>query len=270
MKKLSIYAYKEYKTFLIDWIARTPNAGRGQRKLLAEAVGCQTPFITHVLTGNYHFSLEQAEACARWIRLSEEDTEFFLLLLIKQRAGTKSLESLISRHISKRRESQTVLKKRLNVPETMKLEDQLHYYSGWQFAALHIACMIPQLQTAEALQRHFGLTLAQISTTLEFLAEHGLIEYSRGRYRVLNAAVHLEVKSPIVQQHHANWRLKAIEAISRRKGSDLFYSGVASVSREDFEWIREKLSQFLEDSIERVRISKEEVLVGINFDLFEV
>ena len=52
MKKLSAFEFRDYKMFPVQWMARAPNEGRGQRKLLAEAVGCRTPFIAHVLTGD--------------------------------------------------------------------------------------------------------------------------------------------------------------------------------------------------------------------------
>lgn len=212
MKKLSVFEFKDYKVFLVQWMARAPNEGRGQRKLLAEAVGCQTPFITHVLTGDYHFSLEQAEACAWWMGLTDSDTEFLLLLVIKQRAGTKNLESFIGKKISELRVTQENLKQRLQISDVMRIEDQLAYYSNWHFAAIHIACMVPKLQTVEALQKHFGLSLNQAISTLEFLTEHGFIQQTKSGYRVLKSAMHLESHSPLLPQHHSIWRLHAIEA----------------------------------------------------------
>ena len=80
MKKTTIYEYKNYKSFILDWIEKTPSKGRGQRRSIAEAIGCQNPFISHVLSGDYHFSAEQAEACSRYMGLNEQDSEFFLKL----------------------------------------------------------------------------------------------------------------------------------------------------------------------------------------------
>ena len=51
---------------------------------------------------------------------------------------------------------------------------------------------------------------------------------------------------------------------------DLLYSNVASISKEDYEWLREMLSQFLESAIECVRVSDEQNVTGLNFDLFEL
>jgi uncharacterized protein (TIGR02147 family) len=270
MEKLSVYEFQDYKKFLLQWMERAPNHGRGQRKFLAEAVQCQTPFITHVLTGDYHFSPEQAEACGRWLGFNDNETEFFVLLVLRQRSGTKGLENLLLKQISQRREAETVLKKRLKIKEKMSAEDQMIYYSNWYHAAIHMACLIPQMQTIEALQKYFSLSLPQIVSTLEFLTEHGLIEEHKSRYRVLKPVLHLEKESSLMAQHHTQWRLKAMEAFLRKRNADLFYSGVISLSKNDYEWLRERLSQLLEETVERIKDSKDETLACLNLDWFEV
>lgn len=270
MERLSIYEYIDYKRYLRDWIKRMPNNGRGQRKQLADAIGCQTPFITHVLSGTYHFSLEQAEAGARWLGLNDEGTEFFLLLVIKQRSATRGLETLVARQISRRRETEVVLKKRLDIKEEMSVEDQLIYYSNWHYCVVHMACQIPQLQNVEALKNNLGLTLNQTLSALEFLTENRLIEKTRSGYKVLRPILHLGKDSPLLAQHHTQWRLKAIDSYQKKSSSDLSYSGVASLSREDYEWVRERLSRLLEEVVNRVKGSQDEMLAGICFDLFQI
>ncbi|MGZ3772066.1 MAG: TIGR02147 family protein [Pseudobdellovibrionaceae bacterium] len=270
MEKLSLYEFQDYKKYLHQWMERAPNQGRGFRKQLADAIGCQTPFITHVLNGNYHLSLEQAEACARWLGLNDDETEFFILLVIKGRAGTKGLENTISKQLSQRRASETILKKRLNIKEQMSSQTQMIYYSNWYYAAIHIACLIPQLQTIEALEKYFNLSVPQIVSALEFLTEHGFIEERKLRYRVLKPVLHLEKDSPLLIQHHTQWRLKAVEAIQRKQNTDLFYSGVMSLSKEDHEWLRERLTQLLEETIHRLKNSKDETLACLNIDWFEL
>lgn len=270
MERLSIYEYKDYKRYLLDWMARTPGQGRGQRKLLADAVGCQTPFITHVLSGDYNFSPEQAEACSRFMGLNDADAEFFVLLVMKQRAGTKGLENLVSRQLSARRTNEVVLKKRLNIKEEMDLESQLTYYSSWHYSVIHMACQVPHLQNIEALKNHFGLTLNQIMDALEFLTEHKLIEKTKTGYKVLRPVLHLGKDSPLLAQHHSQWRLRAIDSYQKRNPGDLSYSGVASISREDYEWVRERFSRLLEEIVARVKDSKDEMLTGICFDLFQL
>ncbi|MFZ3231502.1 MAG: TIGR02147 family protein [Pseudobdellovibrio sp.] len=270
MEKISLYEFQDYKKFLLQWMERAPNHGRGLRKQLAQAMSCQTPFITHVLGGDYHLSLEQAEACSRWLGLNDNETEFFILLVIKQRAGTKGLEAIIAKQISQRRASETVLKKRLKIKDQMSLEDQTIYYSNWHYAALHMACLIPQLRTLEAMQKYFNISLPQIIAALEFLTEHGLIEVYKAQFRVLKPVLHLEKESALLAQHHTQWRLKAMEAFLRKRNADLFYSGVISLSKNDYEWLRERLTQLLEEAVTRIKDSDDETLACLNLDWFEI
>lgn len=270
MKKASIYEYKSYKQFILDWIANTPNEGRGQRKLIAEAIGCQNPFITHVLAGDYQFSAEQAEACARYMGLNDADTEFFILLVLKQRSGTKTLENLFAKQISNRCEQHAVLKKRLNIKDTMPLEDQMIYYSSWHYATIHMALMIPELQNVTGLTRYFNLPPQRIISVLQFLVDNNLIEQKGSSYKIKKSILHLEKDSPILTQHHTHWRLRAIEAIQTAKQDDLHYSGIMSLSHDDYEWVREKLAMLLEQVVERLGPSKDEKLATLCFDLFQI
>lgn len=270
MSPISVFEYKDYKKFILDWIARGPLKGRGLRKQLADAIGCQTAFITHVLAGPHHFSLEQAEASSRWMQLSEAESEFLLLLVMHKRSGSKGLEKVFQKQISQKREEHSVLKKRVNISDSLSLEDQATYYSSWHFAAIHMALLNPALQSLDNLQRYFQLPTGTLQSTLEFLLTRGLIKIERGNYKVLKPALHLEVSSPLLTHHHTQWRLKSIEASSKKSIENLHYSGVISLSQDDFEWVREKLSQLLKDVVDRLADSPDEKLACLNFDWFQI
>jgi uncharacterized protein (TIGR02147 family) len=270
MTKLSVFEYKDYKKFITDWMLHAPHKGRGLRKQLAEAINCQTAYITQVLSGNNHLSLEQAEASCRWMKLAETDIEFFLLLVLFQRAGTKALQRIISKQITERREIQTNLQKRIHIHDTLSQTDQIKYYSSWHYAAIHIAVLIPALQTPEALQNYFHLPMSQIRKVLDFLLSCGFIKQEKNQLKVIRPTLHLELNSPLLHQHHTNWRLKVIESLVENKRADLHYSGTMVLSEEDYEWVREKLSQLLEEIIPRIRDSKDEKLACLNFDWFQV
>jgi uncharacterized protein (TIGR02147 family) len=266
----SIFEFNDYKKFVIEWIEQAPHNGRGLRKGLAEAIGCQTPFITHVLAGTYHFSLEHADACARWMKLPEAEADFFLLLVLRQRAGTKSLEKTLTKQISQKREIHAVLKSRLKIEETLPREDQLLYYSSWIYAAIHIAVLNPACQSIEGLQNALKVPTPQIMNALEFLTSRGLLKKTKFGYQSARPMLHLEADSPLMHQHHTNWRLKALENLSVRSAESLQYSGVMSLSENDFEWVREKLSHLLEETIERIKDSKDERLACMCFDWFSL
>lgn len=271
MARVSVYEYSDYKQFIRDWIERSPSGGRGLRKALAEAVGCQTPFITHVLSGENHFSAEQAEACASWMGLAEKDAEFFVLLVLHQRASTKALQRLWSRQISRRRDQQAVLKKRIGVKETLSSEDQMHYYSSWMYAAVHMAVLNPACRTTEALERRLGLGRQHVMRAVEFLMSRGLIGQTKdGSYKVLKPVLHLERGSPLIGIHHGSWRTRAVESAKQDPFQGLHYTGVISLSQRDYEFVREKLAALLEDVAVKVKDSPDEKLACLCFDWFEV
>ncbi len=270
MANTMIYEFNDYKKYIHQWLKSTPNEGRGLRKAMADAIGCQTPFITHVLSGEYHFSPEQGEACGRWLGLNEMEKEYFVFLVQRARAGTKELEDFYGRQITKIKHQSTVLKKRLRIDSGIPPEKRVEYYSSWLYGAIHMAIMIPELQSTEALVKYFNLTRARVLTVLNFLDELQMITKKNGRWTQLMPSLHLEEESPLNLQHQCNWRLRAIESIQQKKPENLHYSAIISTSQEDFEWVREKLAQTLEQLVDRVKKSKDEKLASVCIDWYQV
>ncbi|MGZ3691712.1 MAG: TIGR02147 family protein [Pseudobdellovibrio sp.] len=270
MAYISVYDYEDYKNFLNKWIELTPNKGRGQRIKLAQAIRCQTPFITHVLTGDYHFSSEQAEACSRWLGLSPADAEYFVLLVLKQRASNRETQSFFNRQIIKLREQENILKKRLKIKEGLNAEDQLQYYSNWQYAAVHMALLNPKLQDVDSLAHFFQMSRTRVMQILDFLSGVNLIEAANEKIKVKSAMIHLEKASPLLPIHHVNWRLKSIEVIKENLGSNLHYSSTISLSYEDYDWVKSKLSLLLEELVDRVKKSPDETLAALSFDWYKL
>ncbi|AZZ36381.1 hypothetical protein CIK05_06105 [Bdellovibrio sp. qaytius] len=267
---VSVYDYRDYKKLILDWISSHSENSKGHRKDLAKAVGCQTPYITHVLSGTYHFSPEQAEACATWLGLNERDTDFFILLVLRARAGTRSLQKVLDKQIDERLSQESGLKKRLRIKDGLTIQNQQTYYGSWHYAAIHMALLIPQLQTVDSLQKYFQLPMARIIQVIEFLLELDLVEKNKNILSVKKPVIHLENESPLLIQHHLNWRLQAIDSVQAGAKNNLNYSGVISLSEEDFDWVRTKLAQTLQDIIAKIKPSKDEKLACLNFDWFQI
>lgn len=273
MAYISIYEFSDYKKFILHWIEQTPNRGRGQRIKLAEAIGCQTPFITHVLSGDYHLSIEQAEACSRWLGLTSDDAEYFMLLVLKQRSSNKSSSDFFQKQINQKKAEHNVLQKRIQIEQVLAPEIQNQYYSHWDYAAVHIALLNPENRTVERLEALLGQSRNRINMILQFLLQAQIIETenkkgSVTKFIVKNPMVHLEKHSPALRQHHTNFRLKAIEQIRETGAEQVHYSGVMSLSKKDFDWVSSQLAQFLEEVGKKLKNSPDEELAVLNFDWF--
>lgn len=82
--------------------------------------------------------------------------------------------------------------------------------------------------------------------------------------------VFLKGDSPFVVQHHENWRLRAMDNITRPRKENLHFSSVYTLSEKDFSRIREILHESIQEVWSIVQPSKEEKLCVLNLDFFEL
>lgn len=265
-----IYRYSDYKKYLKSLIESYPNQGRGIRKQMAEALRCQIAYVSHVLSGNYHFSPEQTEAAARFFGLDREDSEFLMILVSHNRAGTQELKRFYESMIAERAEKYALLKSRAKIKETLDREDQATYYSQWYFAAIHMALTIPILQTKDAIATKLGVSSKKTQEVLEFLVTRGLARREGARYVTTQQALHLEANSPLIARHHSNWRMAAVRSLEDPRASDVHYSGVVTCSEKELPKVKERISRCLEDCMELVKPSKEERIAVICLDWWEL
>ena len=266
-----IFHYDDYKIYLnnrLDDLSR--GGGRGARSRLSQALGCQTAYTAQVLKGHAHFSLEQADAANDYLGHSEEEANYFLLLLQKARAGTPKLRERFERELTKIKEARMLLKNRFGVQSILNIEAQTQYYSSWYYAAVHVLASIPGMNTAKAMANHLSVELSKIQSALNFLCEVGILKEAADGYSIGTARLHLGADSPLIAKHHTNWRLQAIRSLERSEPGALHYSSVVSISEKDHLLIREMIVKNLEKIKATVRESKEEQAHCLSIDFFRV
>jgi uncharacterized protein (TIGR02147 family) len=267
----SIYYFKDYKKFLLTYLEYQPQKGRGLRGKWAAAANCQPAYISNVLGSTPHFNLEQAEAISTNLGHSVEETEYFLLLIERARAGTPSLKQFFQKIIEQRQQHHHSLRNRVQIQSVLRLEDQAVYYSKWQFAAVHMILTIPEYQSVESIANYFALSLPEVKVVLNFLSSRHLIEETAtGRFKVLDAFLHIDSASPLFMHQQVIWRHKSIESIYRDNPSDLHFASCFSISFKDLERIKDLLGQAIQDTAQIIKPSKEEKLFSICLDFFEV
>lgn len=269
-----LYEAKDYKKYLINQLSKSKTYGQQSR--LAKALSCKPAFVTQVLHGNKHLSLEQAEATSRYLGMNSDETHYFLTLLLFARAGTRELRSLLEKQLSELTQKKLQLHRNIDVKPTLGLEHQVKYYSRWYFSAVHIALTIPRLQTAEALSQELNLPLAKIRAVLNYLVKIGLaINASKGRFQASTERIHLGNDSELIQQHHINWRLQAMQSLEKQNANpdldeDFHYSSVVSLSENDILNLRVKIIGFIQECKTIIKNSNEEKLACFNLDFYKI
>jgi len=266
----SVFEFRDYKAYLKAYMAQLPTRGHGFRAEIAKALNVHSAYVTQVLNSGAHFSLEQAEDLNFLLGHNTEEGAYFLLLTQLARAGTQRLKKRVLSQMDAALEKRADLKPRVKISKELTAEEQLIYYSSWHYTAIHIALTIPQYQSVEALSEALNLPREKVRTVVDYLMSCGLIEEKGSRLQPTTHLIYIGRDSTAVLNHHTNWRIRAIESLDANLQEDLHFSAALSLSVEDYSIFREELAQVIQNTIERVKASKEETLCALNLDFFKL
>jgi uncharacterized protein (TIGR02147 family) len=270
MTNKNVFDFTDYKAFLKHVEQVRAPIQRGFRSRIAEETGCQNAFISQVLNSGAHFSLEQALKISAFLKLSEDEKQYFLWLVEYGRAGSQDLKNYFLSLMNLLREKNLEIKERVGTALTLSVENQSTYYSQWYFAAIHVLVTIPKFRTVSAIAATLELPVGVVEKAVLFLVSCGLLAESKGELKPGPTQLHLDRGSPNIAKHHSNWRIAAINSLASENSSDIHYSTVSSLSLQDVEKLRSQLVQQIQTYVETVKKSPEETLYGFNLDFFKL
>jgi len=269
--KYSVFEYRDYKKYVTDTLENRSETSRGERSRLAEALQCHTAYVSQVLNGSPHFSLEQADRINQFFGHNKEQSLYFLLIVQHSRAGTASLKKVFDDQIQNIIERQYNLKNRLEFKKTLSVADQALFYSSWHYGAIHVLVSVPGCHTERGISDYLGLPIERVSEILSFLSSIGLVKKeSGGRYEIGTTHIHLGADSPNIAKHHSNWRIRGIQSLDQPLPNDLHYSSVVTVSEEDAPKIRACLVKAIEEIRKTIKGSKDEGAYCYLIDFFNL
>lgn len=267
--KQELYQFRAYKDYLKSRVGPSTER-RGIKRAMASALNCQPTYVSQVLNGHAHFSLEQGEILADFFAFSESEKHFFLLLIQRDRAGTTRLQAYFDDQIDGLLAERMILTKRLGSEHTLSQDEQSQYYSSWHFAAIHMAVTIPNLREPSSISRALQIPMKRTLEVLEFLRKAGLVLRDGGHYHPGKSLIRLGKNSQHILKHHTNWRLRAVDSLEREVADELHYSAVISLSKSDVARLKNQFLEFISDTLKVVRASKEEKLFAFNLDFFDL
>lgn len=237
---------------------------------MAAHLECKTSFISQVLGGDANFSIEQAFTLLSLLNLGATEGKYFLALVQIARAGKKDLRDYFKTEAETVKNEALRLKNRLAEKSLKSKEDEFKYFSSADYGYLHILTTIPEYQTREALQKKLGTSPKRFEQILNYLLELGYVVYEKGRYLPGPMRLHVGDDAAIIATHHTNWRIQAMKACQSAEAQDLHYSSVISISRDDFEKLRAKMVQHIEDYRKVINDSECEKPYSFCLDFYEL
>lgn len=261
---------KDARTFVKKWIKAQKNEGRGQGRKIAEAIGCSTVLISQFLSESRQLSLEQGEKLARFMQLSRLEMKYFMLLLQRDRAGTKNLADYFEEDLSQLRLLAQRVDLRLNVNSSLSKEDQTEFYSSWHYSAIRLLSAVSNYNTPEDFAQRLQLSRETVSQSLEFLLRTGLCIQEKNKINLGPQQTHLSAQNPLSLVRQIQWRTKAFSNMQQKQSADLFYTAPLTISKADYQIWREKMVNLIKELNALAIKSNAEELYCFQFDLFAV
>ncbi len=265
-----IFNYLDYKKLIIDLVTSKPKSGRGFYTKISNAIKTHPTYMSQIIHGDKHLSLEQACQLGAFLGFDSEETDFFVNLVEYNRAGSQALKIMIAKRLEKfsaeKKQIKAHLPNRLDLSET----DKAVFYSEWFYSAVRLLTSIPNFNNAESIARHLNLPEHVVRSALDFLVQHQLCQSVGGDLKIGPALTHIDATSTFLNNHHKNWRLIGMTQQPHHKDGNLFFTAPFTASCEDIEEIRQVLLKTIAEVGRTVEPSAPQQLMCMNLDFFAV
>lgn len=266
---MQVWDFLNYRKYLLSRLG--PEGSRsGSRKELAAAIQVHTTYVSQVLKGKAEFSLEQAEAINTFFGHTEEEGEYFILLLLQDRSGSAKLKKRFESKIQKMRDERLNISKRLQADTAISEKDRERFYSSAIYGAAHVLCSLPQYRTVASLAEALQIPKVRVAEIVDFLLRIGVMKTEKDQLVPGPRHVHLGNESEMILKHHINWRMHCISNLQFLDKEDLHYSACLSISHDDAFRVKEALLETLKKTVSIVGESKIETGYVLNFDFYKL
>jgi len=266
---ITVYNYLSYKQFYNDWVLNQPNGGHGEYRRLAIAMDVSTTMISQVFKADKHLSLEIAAEMAEYLSLDDDESEYFLMLVEYERAGSYKLQSRLRKQLSLKQAAAKKLENRVKSNNELGEQEKVIFYSSWIYSGVRMLTDIERFNNANDIAEYLNIPKNQVQKVLEFLIANRLVVQEKNRLKMGPARTHVGSSSSLVSRIHQNWRIQGMNRLSLSDEDNFFYTGPMVLSQDIAEKIRLELPAFVERLNAEVLPSKSETVRCLNIDWFK-
>jgi len=264
-----IFEFDDYRPFLNQFLLKLPKRGYGEARKIAHHLGVGSTFISQVFSGGKDLNLEQADLLVEYLGLQSLERDYFFLMVEKERAGTKRLKQYWQEKMDDIKKTSLKIESRLSSHRVLNDEEKSIFYSSAIYSCVHAyTSTAPKGRSLEEIKDRFEIARARANEIISFLCEVSLCKEVNGFYQVTENHTHVKKGSPHLLKHHANWRIKAIQYSETLSDEELMYTGNLSISKKDFQKVREEIVQLIKTVVSTTQDSDPEEIANINLDFF--
>lgn len=267
---MTIFDFEEYKKFVLKVLKTYPNHGYGQFSKIAQKLNIHTSLVSQVFQGDKHLSFEQACDLCQFFGLTELETDYFVALVLKERAGNEAARKKCAKDLEKIKSKAAHLEERISNDVILNDADSATFFSHWSYTAIKLLVSLVQDGQPSIIAKKLNLPLESVNKVIEFLTQTQLCLYKDGKLTQGPSKLHIAADSPFVSRHHLNWRIKALDKIGYLKPDEFSFTMPTNVSLKDAAIIRQQLIEIVDQTVKVVDNSKPEAMFCLNLDWFHV
>jgi uncharacterized protein (TIGR02147 family) len=268
---MSIFEFSDYRSFLRHYLSGLPKKGRGKAQELAKHLRVHPTVVSQIFSGLREFSEEQALEVGEFLELAPIEAKYFRLLVRIANAGTQKLKSSLNLELNAVKIESKSLLTRVRVEKSLTDSERATFYSSWLYSACRLYCSTKEMgRSLDEIAGKFGVSRVKVLGIMTFLASTGLATLENDRYGMGAQSTFVDRDSPFLPKHLSNWRIRALQSIDSLKDDELMYSGPVSLSRSDFNILRERLADLIKEFTKVVNHSPAEEVACLNIDFVRI
>ncbi|MBF0363333.1 MAG: TIGR02147 family protein [Oligoflexia bacterium] len=267
---MKIYDFENYKDFVNSWINAKPNNGRGIYNKIAQFLNVHSTMVSHVFKGDAHFSLEQSYSLCDYLRLNEEESDYFLRLVQYSKAATPKLKEKFSKDIASIQREKNKIVNYVKGKTALNEEQNATYYSSWFYSAIKLLATMEKFQDIDKIAQIVDLPPSVFNHATQFLVTLGLISIEGNKLISSDFRVHLDPSSPFIWEMHQNWRIKAFDRHHKLREDELMFSAPLTIAKKDIVEVRKKILKLIEEVSSTIEGTEPDTLALINIDWVEL
>lgn len=267
---MTIFEYKDYKKYTNDRIKKMPKQGHGQYQKLANFLSVHSVNVSQVFHGDRDLNPEQALGVCEFFGLTPLESKYFRTLVDLNRAGTVKLKEALRSELKEVSEKASDLKNRISHQSEISDEVKAVFYSQWYYSAIRNLTSIKNFDNVDRIADYLELPTTLVSRVVDFLVQTGLCKNVEGKIVIGPNSTHVPASHPLVQRHHANWRIKSVSKMENASAEELFFTMPCSLPARAIPEVRKELLAAIDRIILQVDSGAEEQLACLNIDWFKV
>jgi len=266
---MNVFKNRSIKAVLREYIAQLPKNGRGEISRIASSLSVSTTLISQILAGARNFTPEQTQSLILYLGLVGSEADYINFLNQYERAGSAQLKEFWMTKLEEIRSRSAQLSNRLKTSRSLNDTEIAVFYSSPLYSVIRLFCSTDNKgKTLAEICERFEISKNKGALVLKFLSETHLCAEENGKYKMGTQSTHLEQGSPHLPKHLSNWRVRAMRRSEDLEESELMYSAPVSLSKKDFESLREEMVAFIKSFLAKVHASPAEEVACLNLDFF--